>query len=650
MKKRLTVTIAFLLTAVISVFPLTSPAHAAGAAAPNYVHGLFIATELSSDVTAQEWERSLQDMAEIGIDTMIIQYSFQTDSINGNQAYFNYHQEDTVSGAASHPDRRSQIGRILAAAKKADMKVFLGLQLAEREWFNENRYQSRDWLNRQYRLSADLADSLWNAFEAKYADTIAGWYLPFEFESTTEYFPYFSQIIADYYVPITNYLKGDARFGNLPVMISPLMYWADDQAAWKSHLTELLSAAQIDIIAPQDGIGYGTQVHSTIGGWFRISREAVDEVNRSGKTVQLWANCENYSRLRNPNDPSEIERIKPMSISKFITSTDIVAPYVDNIISFSIHRWDTAQAFNRTTGVNKSYYEAYKRYYQTGVRPESVSDGYYVSIQSVSGSALAYNAYAGAGLTDGFAESTNWNQFCGISSTGQQPFTLEIRFDDPLTIRSVSSHYYQDASSGIALPEQVVYEYLIRSGEQDQIFSYTEFARQTPSGSGTTVLSSADLPSSVEADGIRITITPGGEWTFLDDILVLDSALTSYDPVPVPDPTPSSVTEKPSAIPETTAAHSGDNPADTTSAGNHSDEESTAADTEKIPSGDSSALKSDLQETNSPSPPAANPVRWLWLLIPFAALLCLAVFLICRYLRKYNSAIKPSNENSRRER
>lgn len=67
MKKRLTVTIAFLLTAVISVFPLTSPAHAAGAAAPNYVHGLFIATELSSDVTAQEWERSLQDMAEIGI-------------------------------------------------------------------------------------------------------------------------------------------------------------------------------------------------------------------------------------------------------------------------------------------------------------------------------------------------------------------------------------------------------------------------------------------------------------------------------------------------------------------------------------------------------------------------------------------------------
>lgn len=449
-------------------------------------------------------------------------------------------------------------------------------------------------------------------------------------------------------MPITNYLKGDARFGNLPVMISPLMYWADDQAAWKSHLTELLSAAQIDIIAPQDGIGYGTQVHSTIGGWFRISREAVDEANRSGKTVQLWANCENYSRLRNPNDPSEIERIKPMSISKFITSTDMVAPYVDNIISFSIHRWDTAQAFNRTAGVNKSYYEAYKRYYQTGVRPESISDGYYVSIQSVSGSALAYNAYADAELTDGFAKSTNRNQFRGISSTGQQPFTLEIRFDDPLTIRSVSSHYYQDASSGIALPEQVVYEYLIRSGDQDQIFSYTEFARQTPSGSGTTVLSSADLPSSAEADGIRITVTPGGEWTFLDDILVLDSALTSYDPVP--DPIPSSVTENPSAIPETTATHSGDNPAYTTSAGNHPDEESTALGTEKIPSGDSSALESGPRETDLPSRSAANTARWLWLLIPIAALLCLAGLLICRYLRKYTSTSKPSNENSRRER
>lgn len=133
MKKWLTVALAFLLTAVIGTFPLILPVHTAGAAAPNYVHGLFIATELSSDVTAQEWERSLQDMVEIGIDTMIVQYSFQTDSISGNQAYFNCHQEDTVFSSASHPARRSQIGRILAAAKKADMKVFLGLQLAERE-------------------------------------------------------------------------------------------------------------------------------------------------------------------------------------------------------------------------------------------------------------------------------------------------------------------------------------------------------------------------------------------------------------------------------------------------------------------------------------------------------------------------------------
>ncbi len=517
--------VSMLLSAAIGSCSLFSAPVSAAVSSPPYVRGIFIVPELSSDTTAEEWEQSLQNMADIGVDTAIIQYSFQTDSSSGNQAYFDYWQQDTVGDAENHPSRRSQIGRILAAAQKADIQVYLGLQLAEREWFDGNGYQNYDWLYHHYWLSTDLANALWDAFGETYADTIAGWYLPFEFESTDEYKAYFSQLTQVYYGPTTAYLKGDARFGGLPIMISPLMYWNDNKNDWQNNLQTVLNGSQIDILAPQDGIGYGTQTHATVGDWYRVCRDAVNAVNRTGKSVQLWGNCENYSRLRNPNEPLETERIKPMAIQKFIDSMNIAAPYVDNLITFSIHRWDTVQYYNREMGVNHSYYEAYKRYYQTGIRSVNIADGYFVSLQGTEGIPLVMNPYANAGLTDGLASGTGWDQFKGISS-GEQSFTMEIRFDDPTVITSISSHYYQDGSAGIALPQQVVYEYMVRSGNQEQILTYTEIGRQTPTGSESTFLSTISLSQPVQVDGIRITVTPGGEWTFLDDIWILDCPYT----------------------------------------------------------------------------------------------------------------------------
>ena len=48
---------------------------------------------------------------------------------------------------------------------------------------------------------------------------------------------------------------------------------------------------------------------------------------------------------------------------------DVVAPYVDKLITFSIHRWDTVMLESSYIDVNSSYYEAYKHYYLTGRKP-----------------------------------------------------------------------------------------------------------------------------------------------------------------------------------------------------------------------------------------------------------------------------------------
>ncbi len=496
------------------------------------VSGIFIAPELTSDATQEEWNTAVSAMGAVGIDTLIVQYCLQTDPQNGRQAYFPYSASDTTAGAANHPLRRHQIGYILSAAKEAGMTVYLGLQLAENEWFNQNLYRSAAWLGSQKQLSLNLANELWQVFGDTYGSVIAGWYLPFEFESSAEYYyedaactiphDYFPQLASSYYNPLTTALKSHNGYGSKSIMISPLMYWADDKAAWSRHLTTVLTDAKIDIVVPQDGIGFGTQTHDTIGDWYRVTRAAVNALNTGrNQPVALWGNCENYARLRNPNETDPIERIKPMAIGKFIDSLNIVRPYVDALVTFSIHRWSTAFESDRALGVNQSYYDAYKRYVTTGERSASKTDGYYVHIRPAQGQTLIFNPYANAGLTDGLAgDSRDWGLYKGISSPGNQPFVLEIRFDDPILLSGITTGFLEEGSAGIALPGQVTYEYMVRSGSQDQILTYTTLSTVVPSGSGT-VASSAAPAVPCTADGIRITITPGGEWTFIDDIWVI---------------------------------------------------------------------------------------------------------------------------------
>ncbi len=486
------------------------------------VSGIFIAPELSSKADAKQWRDALLKMREIGIDTVIVQYCFQHDPRYGQQAYFPYTGKDTSPDAAGFPLRRSQIEYILSAAQNAGIQVYLGLQIAEYEWFKLDMYRDRQWLNSQYILSLELADSLWNAYGAQYGDILAGWYLPFEIESSREYQPYYQQIAEAYYSPLTEALKKGNKYGDCKIMISPLMYQTSDMDSWQEAIRTILSSSRIDVIAPQDGIGYGTQSHDSIGNWFCAIKRIVDNVNfEQSKNISLWANCENYTRLRNSDEKDDIERRKPMSISKFITSMDVVAPYVDKLITFSIHRWDTVMLESGYTDVNSSYYEAYKRYYLTGRKPVGAAEGYYVNITAAEGKQLSFHDYAQAGLTDGFAvDPDNWSEYKGISTENITPFFMEILFDDPISIQRITSNYYEDVDVDISLPDSVKYEYLVRSGDNDERFTYIFCGMDEFRDAKGITASSATIALPAMADGIRITVYPGGKWTFIDDICV----------------------------------------------------------------------------------------------------------------------------------
>lgn len=496
-------------------------AMSSGTGSPSQVSGVFIAPELSSEADAGQWKNALQNMKAIGIDTVIIQYSFQHDPYNGQQAYFPYDEEDTDPDAAKFPLRRSQIESILSAARAADIQVYLGLQIAEYEWFKKDMYRDIQWLHDQYRLSLKLADSLWAYFGIPYDDTLVGWYLPFEFESSEEYRPYYKQLAEEFYHPLTTALKSRRQYGDYKIMISPLMYQTSDLILWQQAIETILSASMIDVIAPQDGIGYGTQSHDSVGPWFYATKKAVDSVNQAqSKDISLWANCENYKRLTH-SAADDVERRKPMSIRKFINSMDVVAPYVEKLVTFSIHRWDTALLESSYVDVNASYYEAYKRYYQTGQKPSGMAEGYYVNITGKNGAQPVFHDYACAGLTDGFAANPDsWSGYKGISTEQASPFIMEILFDDPVAIRRITSNYYEDPNASIRLPKSVTYEYLVHSGNDDETYTSVLLGSDQFPHPQTITESSAGLKDPVMADGVRITVYPNGKWTFIDDIYV----------------------------------------------------------------------------------------------------------------------------------
>lgn len=486
------------------------------------VTGIFAAPELSSEATQEQWKNALRSMKEIGIDTVIVQYSLQQERDRGLQAYFPYKEKDSVHDAGKYPLRRKQVEYILSAASEAGMKVFLGLQLAEEEWFHQDMFQDAQWLDEQYQLSVELADALWSAFGGRYEKTIAGWYLPFELESDEAYHAYYKQIVEKYYAPLTSALKGHSKYGHLDLMISPMMCRSDDIAVWKEMVSYILSNSQIGIIAPQDGIGYGTQTHDSLEAWFQATRNAVNSARSdTGREIALWGNCENYARLQDREEPDPLALTMPMSIRKFIDSMDIAAPYVDKLITFSIHRWDVSMEDSSAVELNKPYYEAYRRFYTSGNKPQGKAEGYYVNIYAKGGASLQFNQYAQGGLTDGFStDPDNWKEYVGVKTSGEEPFVMEIAFDDSISLQRIVSNYSEDKAADIGIPERVNYEYFVRSDEDDPAVQYFPFYLETfPDAKGIT-RSVATAAKPVTADGIRITVTPSAGWTFLDEIWV----------------------------------------------------------------------------------------------------------------------------------
>jgi len=335
--------------------------------------GVMVVTEQVRKWNQQDWNRSLEKMKQIKVDTIVLQYSAQETADEKLVTYF------PSENAVSDKLQKQQIKLALEASKKLHLQVYIGLQVNEDKWF-ANYASDERWLQHEARVSQEVAQKIWKTYHTEYSNTIAGWYLPFEISSGSHFDGITEQksIVNHYLKPVSEYLKSKTDQGK-QIMTSPLMYPNSNQtennklqSSWYGTWKYLLEKTKIDIVAPQDGIGWQSSTTEDIEPWFKTTRQAIDEVNKIRikstyypQKVQLWDNAENYNM--NGGDAN-----LPMSVNLFISNIKAVEKYVDKIISFSLHRLDPVG--NHEGGAqNIYYYNAYRYYAFHGNTPVSNS-------------------------------------------------------------------------------------------------------------------------------------------------------------------------------------------------------------------------------------------------------------------------------------
>ena len=274
---------------------------------PRFLSGGFIQLNVSNaQQDAQWWYQQVDNMENIGIDTIIIQYSAYNNISFANLADNFY----TLSSGNNNP-----IEHILTRADQKGMDVFLGLGLEEafKVSYNSNsqqfefNYQINDIIDRAKNTLSQL-DALYGYSEETGAihESLVGWYFPTEFNDANVIrsgHQTFRDDAVNYYSTLSLYAHNET---GLDTMISP--YIAADNAFYGNESRDPEAYANwwedilddnpndpndpfidIDIIAHQDSVGAGHISIEDAQEYFEYLEPVLSE-----NGVQLWSNNEAF--------------------------------------------------------------------------------------------------------------------------------------------------------------------------------------------------------------------------------------------------------------------------------------------------------------------------------------------------------------------
>ncbi len=312
--------------------------------------GGFMQPNAFKGYTEKQMIKHLQDMYDVGIDTLILQWSFTTEGGKVTDAYFESAFNGNEYAAGFDESGKGLVNTILSAAEKVGVKVFIGLNDSAEWW--QMGVLDRAWIENQSELGLKGAKQLYDEYKEKYPNAFHGWYFVFEFYNMQA-----NKAITDNAAYLLNLYRNGLYGidGEMPMMLSPYISSAGANPEQTGILWKTVFAATDfragDIFCCQDSVGAGHITMDQLEPYYAEIKKAVD--SKAG--LLFWANNEDFTQSTWSTAP----------LDRFIEQLKITDKYVSAHITFAYSHYQHPDMGK--TG----HHLAYKEYYNSGKLPKT---------------------------------------------------------------------------------------------------------------------------------------------------------------------------------------------------------------------------------------------------------------------------------------
>lgn len=304
--------------------------------------------------TPAKMKSHLQTMKDVGIDILILQWSFENVGSQATVSYFESSFDASDKADSFDESGKMLLDTILQAAEEIGVKVFVGLNNND-EWWQKG-VLDKAWLTEQAELGIKGAHQIYDTYKSKYPNALHGWYFVYEFYNMDA-----NEEMRNNAAHLLNgFLDGLTEIdASMPMMLSPFISAIGVSAEKTGDLwTDVFAKTNFregDIFCCQDSVGAGHITIDMLDAYYREIKRAVD----SKEGLHFWANNEDFTQSSWTTAP----------LDRFMEQMNISSKYVEAHITF-------AYSHHQHPDMGKTgHHLAYKYYYENGKLPTETTFG-----------------------------------------------------------------------------------------------------------------------------------------------------------------------------------------------------------------------------------------------------------------------------------
>ncbi|MDO4880840.1 MAG: DUF4434 domain-containing protein [Capnocytophaga sp.] len=300
--------------------------------------GTFIQLFGKNDWTELQWDNFFSEIKELGMNTLIVQYTAFKNSYN-DITWFD--SANTFTAQKS----KNTLSRLLSVAQQKGIEVHIGLYFDETYWQNQT---NEEWLRLHAQHCIAIAQEINTQFGKNSA--FKGWYIPHEPEPYAYNSDEKMKLFRDKFInTISDALH---QWSDKPVSIAA--FWNSSLSSPKQlqHFMAELSKSNLQIIMLQDGVGAGHVNLEQLAEYYQSAEKGIFIENPNYKGV-FWTDLETFAYTPNPPfPPADFERVKQQ------LSIELSIPKVSKAVSF--HYYDDMSSWSPSQAQANLLREKYK--------------------------------------------------------------------------------------------------------------------------------------------------------------------------------------------------------------------------------------------------------------------------------------------------